>query len=143
MATLGFATDKWLPFPLVSCWLRQPAIGIGANGHTIIEPWPEAIPPEVLAAALTSGQSICCATPLVSPRGLNQVMVHEWYADTKLIDSIPLRELTTEAANETPQHPYHIHSCKSHFPRIDYVLTLSCRVRIAKVVVGSVGVRVE
>ena len=143
MVAIGAIRGKWLPFPLVSCWLRQPAIGVGVIGHEVLTPWPKTIAPVTLGVALATGQRICCATPLVSPRGLNHLMVHEWFADSKLIDTVSLKDVNTSAVNESERHPYHTHSCKDHFPKIDDVLNLSCRARIAGVVIGSVTVRVE
>ena len=144
MVATGLGTGTWLPFPLVATWLRHPALGIGVDNRELIEVWPAEIPYVKIDTALIRGDAICCTTPLVSPRGLNLFMTHEWYANARLIDRIPLKELTTSEANEHEAHPFRMHSCKRHFPDLASVLTLTCRAVLGGgIVVGSVAVRID
>ena len=138
---IQFFLGEWIRIPVLSVWVRHPAIGIEAFQSGLGEKWPRKISRERLEKAVAQGSRICCLTPLVSPSGMIATVAHEWLVNGERIDYIPLGRIRT--TDKTELMPYRTFSCKQNFPRPRTIVTLECRVYLDETVdIGGARLRV-
>lgn len=133
-------TKTWLRVPLLSVWLRQPALGQGISDHDLQTRWSGVIPPPELARALSQDDGICCLTPVVAPSGVSAPMIHEWLIDGMVIDRIELPPI--RGRGDRAGGAYRTYSCKHHLPLPPAKGELTCRAWLAgSIALGKAEVR--
>jgi hypothetical protein len=110
-------------FPLLSVWIKSPALGFGITQRSLEEPIASPISRARLLAALESGAGLCCLTPVQGPQGMSSPLVHEWRVNGDLVDVIHLPPIRG-GGSSAPD--YRTYSCKRYFSKISEIRTISC-----------------
>lgn len=110
-------------FPLLSVWIKAPAMGFGMDHRILSERMDSPVTNTRLEAALTSPSGLCCFTPVKGPLGISSPLVHEWRVNGHLVDTIHLPPV-----HGTGTHPteFRTYSCKRFFPQREKIRTISC-----------------
>lgn len=107
-------TQAWIRFPPLALWLKNPAIGTGVEGRTLVERWSPRVDAARRDAAFAAGAEVCCLTPVVSPRGVKAPVTHEWLADGKVVDRIELPPV--HGSDDRAEAAFRTYSCKRNLP---------------------------
>lgn len=112
------------PFPLLSVRLDKPHFTYVAN---------EAKAPQMLsrvesaarvAELLSTGQTLCCVTPVIAPDTIRVPLVHEWMVNGSLLERITLPKIRGSRRSSS----YRTFSCKSHFGENVVIESIECAV---------------
>lgn len=115
--------DLWIRVPLLSVWLRHPALGTGIEDRTLKLAWGDSTSTRAVKDALARGEEFCCLTPVMSPGGVEASVVHEWWLDGKMVERIKLPPIRSKG----DKGAFRTYSCKKHLPGIDKATRVACR----------------
>jgi hypothetical protein len=128
LGVIFITTSQWVIgqhdwFPVLSVWVKSPAMGIGIDQRALKEPMVSTISRLKLEEALGSPDGLCCLTPVKGPSGMASPIVHEWRVDGVVADRIIL-----PAVLGTGEHPreFRTFSCKHHLPKVSEAQNISC-----------------
>jgi hypothetical protein len=110
-------------FPLLSVWIKSPALGFGVSQRSLSDPVSYPMSRARLKANLDSGVGLCCLTPVMGPHGMTSTLVHEWRVNGNLLDVIHLPPIRG-GGSTAPE--YRTYSCKRYFPKLHEIRTISC-----------------
>lgn len=110
-------------FPLLSVWVKSPALGFGVSQRSLLDPVSSPLSRAQLVANLDNGIGLCCLTPVMGPYGIASTLVHEWRVNGNLVDVIQLPPIRG-GGSTAPE--YRTYSCKRYFPKLHEIQTISC-----------------
>jgi hypothetical protein len=110
-------------FPLLSVWIKSPALGFGVSQRSLSDPVSSPMSRAQLASNLETGVGLCCLTPVMGPYGMTSTLVHEWRVNGNLVDVIQLPPIRG-GGSTAPE--YRTYSCKRYFANLHEIHSISC-----------------
>jgi len=112
---------------LLSVWVESSAaFGFDVENRSLVKPMASDIVRGELLEGFAQGGKLCCWTPIVAPRALREKIVHRWFVDGRLIDTIALGDMN----GLDDSRAFRTYSCKSALEALSSLSNIRCEVAL-------------
>lgn len=124
---LVFTVFGYRTVPLLSVWVEPSArFGFDVDNRSLVRPVTGNVVRTELQDGFAQGSKLCCWTPIVAPRHLREKVVHRWFVDGRLVDTIFLGDMN--GLDEL--RAFRTYSCKSALDNVSVLSSIRCEVAL-------------